>query len=503
MSAATPLVHVDLTDSVGALQIGSLFSIFLFGIVTLQAYIYYTTFRQDRWGYKTLVGAVWLLEIGHTIAVSYEVYRATITLYGKPQLLLTFPALSSGIAIAGAITTLVQCFFALRLFRVLPKPYAYIGIFCMSLSSIRFVGSVYLSYRAVTSKSVQDYRENNSWLVTTLLSTGASIDVIIAVSMLYYLSKKRSQAFERIATVIDRLIAYTVRTGLLTSVAAVVLLICYQAMPNNLVWLALYTSLAKLYSNSLLASLNSRQELREASSTSMPSLDRFSRGRSSRGGNNTARVELAPQTISIEMKTTMETTQDDSFDQSIRSYGGHSLLRNGCVSFSFTISATAILTFCEDAAAHSHYESRSTVSDSGISSQAEARAGYSLERSLSTSSHIERARMRTHDALSVPNPVEAGNGEPDHGVRQPNQVQELQEHISPLVEHAVLPERELARVYFGIEQINGRFLSILHEHSISRMLPHKKLEAGEHDLWDVRLAVKASLDKGEDHVDSI
>ncbi|KAJ3507834.1 hypothetical protein NLJ89_g6083 [Agrocybe chaxingu] len=316
MSAATPLIHVDLSDSVGALQIGSLFSVFLFGIVTLQAYMYYTTFREDRWGYKTLVGVVWLLEIGHTIAVCYEVYRATITLYGRPQLLLTFPALSSGIAIAGAITTSVQGFFALRVYRVLPKPYSYIGIFCIALSSLRFVGSVCLSYRAITSKSVQDYRKNNSWLVTILLSVGACIDVIIAASMLYYLSKKRSQAFERIATVIDRLIAYTVRTGLLTSVAAVLLLICYQTMPNNLVWLALYTSLAKLYSNSLLASLNSRQELRESSSSSMPSLDRFSRGRSSRGANNSARVELAPQTISIEMKTTMETAQDESFDQS-------------------------------------------------------------------------------------------------------------------------------------------------------------------------------------------
>jgi hypothetical protein len=49
------LVHVDLRDTVGALQIGSLFAIFLFGIVTVQAYLYYNAFREDRWTYKTLV----------------------------------------------------------------------------------------------------------------------------------------------------------------------------------------------------------------------------------------------------------------------------------------------------------------------------------------------------------------------------------------------------------------------------------------------------------------
>src|SRR4051794_3820016 len=48
------------------------------------------------------------MELGHTIGVSYEVYRATITLHGQPHRLITFPALSSVIAIGGAITLCVQ-----------------------------------------------------------------------------------------------------------------------------------------------------------------------------------------------------------------------------------------------------------------------------------------------------------------------------------------------------------------------------------------------------------
>ncbi|KAF8956404.1 hypothetical protein BDZ97DRAFT_1671644 [Flammula alnicola] len=252
---STIFTHVDLGDTLGALQIGSIFSVFLFGVVTLQAYVYYSTFREDLWIYKALVSSTLtsLLEVGHTAAVCYEVYHDTITLYGQPQLLGAFPVLGAVTAVGGAITFLVQGFFAMRLFRVLPKPYGFIGILCLVLSLSRCVASIYLSIQAVAAKSIAQYHLQMSWLISTLLAVGAAIDIIIAVSMLYYLSKKRGRGLERIATVIDRLIAYTIRTGLLTSVSAVVLLICFQTMPNNLVWLALYTFLAKLYSNSLLS----------------------------------------------------------------------------------------------------------------------------------------------------------------------------------------------------------------------------------------------------------
>ncbi|KAF9483732.1 hypothetical protein BDN70DRAFT_873332 [Pholiota conissans] len=309
-------VHVDLNDSIGALQIGSLFAIFIFGIVTMQMYLYYSTFWGDPWYYKVLVATVWLLEIGHTLGVSYEVYHATIILYGQPQLLTTFDALGSVTAIGGVITLLVQGFFAMRLYRVLPKPYSYIGIFCVFLSIIRCAAAIYLTSQAVSAANIEEYRDHMAWLITALLVVGAAVDVIIAVAMLYYLAKKRTQGLERIASVIDRLIAYTIRTGLLTSVAAVIMLICFKTMPQNLVWLALYTFLAKLYSNSLLSSLNSRQDMRDEISNNASS-DRYSRAKTTRRGggvdtiDNRSRIAYNPsQAISIEMKTTTETIQD-------------------------------------------------------------------------------------------------------------------------------------------------------------------------------------------------
>ncbi|CAK5261810.1 unnamed protein product [Mycena citricolor] len=58
---------------------------------------------------------------------------------------------------------------------------------------------------------------------------------------------------------------WTMETGLLTSAAGLVNLICFVTMKENFIWLACYVVAARLYSNSLLASLNSRVALHSAS----------------------------------------------------------------------------------------------------------------------------------------------------------------------------------------------------------------------------------------------
>lgn len=44
-----------LANTFGAIEIGSIFAIFLFGIITLQAYVYFTTFDEDHLAFRALV----------------------------------------------------------------------------------------------------------------------------------------------------------------------------------------------------------------------------------------------------------------------------------------------------------------------------------------------------------------------------------------------------------------------------------------------------------------
>ncbi|KAF8189355.1 hypothetical protein BJ912DRAFT_379267 [Pholiota molesta] len=263
MSSMVPVdaIAVDLNNTIGALQIGSLFGVFLFGIVSLQTFNYYSTYADDGWANKAMVAVVWLLEIGHTLGINYEVYHATIILYGQPWQLVRFPGIGAATVLGGGITLITQTFFALRILKLLPRPWHHIGLVCIIISSLRFIASIYLTVEGIILPSIELYREKCKWIVSGVFISSAVVDIVIAVSMLYYLSRQRKQV-KRISRLLDRLVTYTIRSGLLTSIAAIAVILTFQLMPDNFIWLGVYTFVAKLYSNSFLSALNARKELR-------------------------------------------------------------------------------------------------------------------------------------------------------------------------------------------------------------------------------------------------
>ncbi|KAJ7842405.1 hypothetical protein B0H13DRAFT_2365242 [Mycena leptocephala] len=76
----------------------------------------------------------------------------------------------------------------------------------------------------------------------------------------------------RTLALIDKLVAWTIETGMLTSAMTVTSLICYFAKKDSFIWVAVSTVEARMFSNSLLASLNSRATLRAMNEVSLPSL---------------------------------------------------------------------------------------------------------------------------------------------------------------------------------------------------------------------------------------
>ncbi|KAF9478865.1 hypothetical protein BDN70DRAFT_879458 [Pholiota conissans] len=294
-----------ISNTYGALEIGSSVSVFLFGIVTLQSHIYFQRFPDDRFAFRALVASVWSLELGHTIAVVYEVYMTTIVNWGQANSGAKFPAVGAIIILGGFITTLVQLFFSYRLYLVLPKPYNLSGIITGVTALARLVMSTYAGIAEIVAKDFAQYIIDLKPMLTALLSMGAVIDVTIAISMVYFLVQRREKSLTRVTRLIDRLLAFTIRSGLVTSMAAILVLILYRTLPNNLIFLATYTSLAKLYSNSFLSSLNARKSLRDVVGNSVSVEVPRKAGISSRGAFSNA--------ISIEMKTTTEFKADSDF----------------------------------------------------------------------------------------------------------------------------------------------------------------------------------------------
>ncbi|KAF5365649.1 hypothetical protein D9758_003160 [Tetrapyrgos nigripes] len=100
------------------------------------------------------------------------------------------------------------------------------------------------------------------WIASTGLACAAVADLLIAASLSFYLHRSRT-GIRTTDSIINKLLLYAINTGLLTSIFALTDMICFLTMPNNLIHIAFNLMIGKLYTNSLLASLNVRDSLRE------------------------------------------------------------------------------------------------------------------------------------------------------------------------------------------------------------------------------------------------
>ncbi|KAF7975853.1 hypothetical protein HWV62_8431 [Athelia sp. TMB] len=100
-------------------------------------------------------------------------------------------------------------------------------------------------------------------LVITVLVMQLSVDLINTTSLCILLRGERTGR-ARTDTALNQLVVWTLETGLITSLAAVLMLIFCLVLPNTTLWVAVSIFYSKLYSNSLMASLNARSSLRTA-----------------------------------------------------------------------------------------------------------------------------------------------------------------------------------------------------------------------------------------------
>jgi hypothetical protein len=93
------------------------------------------------------------------------------------------------------------------------------------------------------------------------LSLSSAVDVVITTGMCYYLQESR-RGFGTMDEVIDTIIFYTINNGSITCISTIASMICWLVIPHTLIFMALHFAIAKMYANSLLATLNMRQGLR-------------------------------------------------------------------------------------------------------------------------------------------------------------------------------------------------------------------------------------------------
>lgn len=250
----------------GPTLIGVLFNVLLFGCMVTQCYIYFITFKTDNPRIRVLV---WFLLFMDTLNSAFEcvvVYGYTITNFGD------FVAASNGNwragtgpVLIGVIAGTVQGFFAWRVYRLTHMRW-FFGFICC-LIFLQFLGA---TGTGIAGSIITPFVEWNRWQVkvpiVVWLVLAATVDCLITGTLTFYLRRNRT-GFVATDHIITRLIKITVQTGMLTAVWAVMDLILYLSVPSP-VHLIFNLPLPKLYSNSLLSTLNARMSTSGESSRS-------------------------------------------------------------------------------------------------------------------------------------------------------------------------------------------------------------------------------------------
>ncbi|EJD43229.1 hypothetical protein AURDEDRAFT_167645 [Auricularia subglabra TFB-10046 SS5] len=247
---------IDLDLTFGALQVGTSISMIFLGIATLQTWNYYRNFPDDPIVAKTTVVAVYLADLVHSLLLIHAVYIYTVkSSCNFAALAETVWSLDASVVIVGFIALVVQTYFCMRVLRITES--RSLAACCWVLALARMAFTIALTVTIVKNGTLMVVQTHTfKWQVVCILCTGTASDIAIAASVCIGLLRRRS-GFTDTDRLVDRLVAYTIGSGLVTSIVAIAEVATYLAM-ENFVWIAFFTIISKMFSNSLLASLNQR-----------------------------------------------------------------------------------------------------------------------------------------------------------------------------------------------------------------------------------------------------
>ncbi|KAJ7221418.1 hypothetical protein GGX14DRAFT_669639 [Mycena pura] len=240
--------------------IGTLLNWAFFGVLVLQVCIYYAAFPKDRAISKILVAFILVVEIAETLANTRDSVRIFSIYWGNMEILDEVGWAWFSTPIIGSISAAVgQGYFAWRI-HIIGRN-AYVLALIVALTVVQLGAGVWSGVEICLAKQFSQLQTSNVRPTATWLAATSLCDLIIVASMVFYLLRSCEPEFKRTQAIVSRIIKITVETGLLCALFAIVDLYLFATYKGTNYHLALCIELSKVYSNSVLAILNSRVQL--------------------------------------------------------------------------------------------------------------------------------------------------------------------------------------------------------------------------------------------------
>ncbi|KAJ7845076.1 hypothetical protein B0H13DRAFT_2676044 [Mycena leptocephala] len=258
MAVSNPGINLIL----GPVIIGIIINTFIFGVVFTQAVTYYTSARhkKDSWAIKGLVSWALLLDTFHSCAVMSVLWAYCITHFGDVNYLRTTPwAYPTTPIFSASASVPIQIFLAFRVKRLSNSWPIFCVLSTLSIASgiMAFISAI----RAVQVSNIKDFAALipvvDAWLALSVLC-----DLSLTTLLFVFLRRSRT-GFAKTDNLITRLIIQSIETASFSTLNSIMDLITFTVLQNTNFHFIFALLSGRMYTNTLLATLNSRDKLRE------------------------------------------------------------------------------------------------------------------------------------------------------------------------------------------------------------------------------------------------
>ncbi|KAJ7484758.1 hypothetical protein FB451DRAFT_92131 [Mycena latifolia] len=256
-SSALPPIPSNIGSIAASQLIGSLLDFYLFGVLSVQIYVYRACFPKDKASIKYLVYLIFFFMALSTCLNAADAYFWYADGFGN---LIQFsqahispfytPIMGSLIAM------IIQLFFCYRIW-VIKSSAIYLSIAIAIISVLQAIGGIGGGVKAYIAAN-QNHDEVRTVLVYMWLIGAALADVMIAGSMTFLLTQASAQNHRQTNDVVKRIVRLIVETNTLSAGVAILGLILFAGVPGTNYFVCPTMVLPGIYANTLLVTFNNR-----------------------------------------------------------------------------------------------------------------------------------------------------------------------------------------------------------------------------------------------------
>ncbi|KAF9567785.1 hypothetical protein CPC08DRAFT_626230 [Agrocybe pediades] len=243
---------------------------YLYGLVTYQFLVYKNTKFNDPMWIKSVVGALFVVDTIHSTVAAYAAWETCVTNYANPSSLAfvswTIPFTAVATSLAAVFT---QFFLGHRVYKLMRNRVLTGVIAFFSCSGFAF--GVYSGVRSGIIKEVAHFAPLTPFVICWLGSQTIA-DLIITAALTYALSRSRT-GLRRTDSIINRLIRGAIQTGLFAALFALGDLFSFVFHRDTNLYAMFAYPIGRIYTNTLLDTLNARAELRRLSTADISELE--------------------------------------------------------------------------------------------------------------------------------------------------------------------------------------------------------------------------------------